>query len=371
MTTFIVRASDGDDAKDGLTFANAFATVQKLLDTVAAGDLGLIASDGVHTISTTILIDAQNGTFAAPIDIRGASSIGVDDGSIAVLDGADTLNAIFDDRNTGGAHLHFEGLQIKQATLFAFRWSNPQPGIRYTRCRIDNHGGEGIQIGAATVQITFIDCELDHNVTSGIRASTADDGQINIINCLIHNNGDHGIDCNHILTVQDSWIFANGNDGIHCISAPTFMSVTNCVIDNNGEDGIKVSSTNVITIIITNNIISNNTGWGVTLENTVIMGIRGNNLYFNNTLGDVSLDGTNEATFAAFETLAGSITGDPLFTSTTLGSEDYRIASDSPAFGVGFPGTLMESTSRTSPNFAHIGSNTPEVVAAGGGIIGG
>lgn len=371
MTTFIVRASGGSDANDGLTFANAFATVQKLFDVTDAGDLGLIASDAVHTITATILIDTKNGTFASPIEIRGASAVGVDDGSIAVLDGADTLNAIFDDRNTGGDHLHLEGIQIKQATLFAFRWSNAKPGVRYTRCRIDNNGAEGIQIGINTVQITFIDCEIDHNVTSGLKVASSDDGQINVINCLIHNNGDHGIDCNHILTVQNCWIFANGNDGIHCIGAPTFMSVTNCVIDNNGEDGIKVSSTNVITIIIVNNIISNNTGWGVTLENTAVMGLKGNNLYFSNTLGDVSLDGTNEATLAAFESLDGSITGDPLFVSTTLGSEDYRITDSSPAFLVGHPPTLMGSTSRTAANFAHIGSNTPEVASGGGGIIGG
>lgn len=373
MTTFFVRQSGGSDANDGLTFANGFATIQKLMDIVAAGDLGLVASDGVYLPAAIVLLDTQDGTFAAPIEIRGAGSVGEDDGSVATISGGGTLGAIFDDRATGGNFLHFEGLRITDTTSFGIRLSNPQPGIVFERCRIDGHGSEGFQISNIAAQVTLIDCELDNNGGSGIRSGASSTGQVSLINCLVHDNGASGIEINHVLTLQNCWVFANTLDGVRCIDDPIFMSITNCVIDNNGEDGVKSSSTNVIHMIITNNIVSNNVGWGVTLEGTSVNGVRGSNLYFNNTLGDVTFDGISEDTLAAFETISGSLTGDPLFIDTTLGSEDYRIEDTSPAFGVGQPTTLMGSTSQTSPNFAHIGSNTPEAVAGGGGgtIIGG
>ena len=374
MTTFFVRQSGGSDANDGLSFANGFATIQHLMDTLTAGDLGLVASDGVYLPAAFILLDINDGTFAAPILVRGAGSLGEDDGSVATISGGGTLGAIFDDRATGGNYTHFEGLRITNATSFGFRFANPQPGILFERCRIDNHGAEGVQIGQPAVQITFIDCELDSNGGSSIRSAIADVGEVSLINCLIHGNGTHGVEVNHVLTIQNCWIYNNTLDGVNCIGAPDFMSVTNTVIDNNGDDGIKASSTTLIHMLIVNNIISNNVGWGVSLEGTDVNGIRGSNLYFTNTLGDVTFDGIGAATLAAFETIGGSLVGDPLFVNTTLGSEDYRIGSGSPALEAGYPTTLMDSTPRSQPNFAHIGSDVPEAAgapAAGGGIIGG
>lgn len=373
MTTFFVRASGGSDANDGLSFANAFATIQKMADILTAGDLGLVASDGIHIPSAIVLLDINDGTFASPIQWRGAGSLGEDDGSIATISGNGVLGAVFDDRATGGNHSHFEGLRITNATSFGLRFSSIQPGILFERCRIDNHGAEGVQVGSSQTQITFVDCELDSNGRAGVRSSVSDVGQIILINCLIHGNSEHGVEINHILTVQNCWVYNNTLDGVNCIGTPNFMSITNTVIDNNGDDGVKTSSTVLLHAAITNNIISNNSGFGVSLEGTDVNGIRGSNLYFNNTLGNVTFDGIGAATLAAFEIISGSLTGDPLFVNTTLGSEDYRIASGSPAFAAGYPITLMDSTLRSQPNFAHIGSNVPEAVAvaAGGGIIGG
>lgn len=374
MTTFTVRASGGSDANDGLSFATAFATIQKMADTLTASDLGLVASDGVHIPSAIVLLDINNGTFASPIQWRGAGPLGEDDGSIATISGNGVLGAVFDDRATGGDHSHFEGLRVTNTTLFGFRFSTNRPGILFERCRIDSHGAEGVQVGSNQTQITFVDCELDSNGKAGVRASVANVGQVSLINCLIHNNGEHGVEISRTLTIQSCWIYNNALDGVNCIGTPVCISLTNTIIDNNGDDGVKVSSTTSLQAIITNNIISNNAGFGVSLEGTEVNGIRGSNLYFNNTLGNVTFDGVSAATLTAFETISGSLTGDPLFVNTTLGSEDYRIVSGSPAFGAGYPITLMDSTPRSQPNFAHIGSNVPEAVAvaaAGGGIIGG
>lgn len=374
MSTFFVRASGGSDANDGLSFANGFATIQKMADILTAGDLGLVASDGVHIPSAIVLLDINNGTFASPIQWRGAGPLGEDDGSIATISGNGAIGAVFDDRVTGGDHSHFEGLRITNATSFGFRFSTNRPGILFERCRIDNHGSEGVQVSSIQTQTIFIDCELDSNGKAGVRSAVPSVGQVSLINCLIHGNGEHGVEINRFLIIQNCWIYNNTLDGVNCIGTPSCMSITNTVIDNNGDDGIKVSSSTLLHTIMTNNIISNNAGFGVSLEGTEVNGVRGSNLYFNNTLGNVTFDGVSAATLAAFETISGSLTGDPLFVNTTLGSEDYRIVSGSPAFGAGYPTTLMDGTTRSQPNFAHIGSNVPEAVAvaaAGGGIIGG
>lgn len=373
MATYYVRASGGSDVADGLSFANAWATIQFMADTMVAGDTGLVCADGVHLPAATVNLDTNAGTFVNPISWRGASATGDDDGTVATISGDDSLIVIFDDGVANStSFVHFEGLRITGATVFNVRIDLTQRGLVFDRCRIDGSGAVGVNIATANADISFVNCEIDDNVTDGVGQSSVGRGVCFFANCSIHDNGGHGIELGHIIQVQYCWIFKNGGDGIRLQGSSSLMFITNNVIDDNTGDGISGIVTNDLArFVITNNIITNNGGWGITFDGNGFQGIRGSNVYFNNALGEVSFDGISEDTLVDFETIAGSVISDPLYNNTGDGTEDYRVDSDSPAFAVAYPQIFNEGG---VDNFATIGSNTPEAVGSGGGkpcIIGG
>lgn len=377
MTTFFVRASGGSDAADGLSFANAWATLQKMADTMLAGDLGLVASDGVHNVTTPVFFDTNIGTFGSPIRWRGAGPLGEDDGSVATIDGSGITpnGATF---KSGALNTMsftwFEGLRWTGGVIYNWHITTDQIGLQFKRCRFDNAVDWGIRTDANNPKCSFIDCEIDSNGDDGLAQTSNSLGFAYMQNCLIHDNVGHGLFWGHVISLHNCWIYKNGGDGVRCISSTPFLTLVNCVIDENTGDGVTWAATNDLArYVMFNNIISNNGGWGFTFDGNGFWGIYGSNLFFNNTLGDVTLDGVVEATLADFDVLPGSITGDPLYKNTTDGSEDYRVNTGSPALGAGYPQTLMESSTLGGyPNFPNMGSDVP-VAAAGGGarIIGG
>lgn len=75
MTTFYVRQSDGADADDGLTWANAKATLAGALSAAAAGDIIYVDKVTANTVATTTTHTIA-GTAANPIKIVSVNSTG-------------------------------------------------------------------------------------------------------------------------------------------------------------------------------------------------------------------------------------------------------------------------------------------------------
>ena len=71
-TTYFVRASGGSDNNDGLNADSAFATIQKAIDTYAAGDT-VVLSPGTHSVdvSTAALVPLADTQFRAAIPPMG------------------------------------------------------------------------------------------------------------------------------------------------------------------------------------------------------------------------------------------------------------------------------------------------------------
>jgi len=77
MTTFFVSDATGNDADDGLSEANAFLTIDKAMNTVAAGDKVFVKGDG--TYSEDAVIDTV-GTKTTPIVFEGYTTTTGDNG---------------------------------------------------------------------------------------------------------------------------------------------------------------------------------------------------------------------------------------------------------------------------------------------------
>ena len=377
MSTFFVRASGGNDINDGLSFANAWATLQKMADTMVAGDLGLVASDGVHAPTSTVDLDINAGTPSNPIEWRGAGPLGEDDGSIVTLNGA-SVSPVGAIMRTGvvpmvSSNVWFEGFRFTAGANRNWWVDNNQRGLQFKRCRFDNAVADGFLFNEPNGYVLFIDCEFDNNGGDGIGVQTGASGRIFLVNCLIHDNASHGIDRIISLTMDYCWVYKNGGAGINELLDNPDVQVTNCVFDGNTGDGCIISATtNTGLMMFFNNMITNNGGFGVTHEGNEMMGLIGNNLFFNNTEGEVSFDGIAEAAIADFNHFGTSVDADPLYKDTGDGTEDYRTDAAGPGFEAGYPLTLMDnSTLPGYPNFPHIGSFVPEGGIAAGRIIGG
>lgn len=110
MATYYVRSSGGNDTNDGLSFANAFATIQKAADTATAGDDVRICADGTHTQTATIDLDTNSGTGASPIVFTGANGTdGSDDGTVATVNRTSFGAAVFVGNGTV-SHIHFRNI---------------------------------------------------------------------------------------------------------------------------------------------------------------------------------------------------------------------------------------------------------------------
>lgn len=181
----------------------------------------------------------------------------------------------------------------------------------------------------------FVDCEFKNaNQTVAIGVRTASfRTSMQFLRCSIHNCGGDGFfadpsDSTPAISLIDCTIYNNGGDGINLstftdASAGGFVMIKECTIDGNTGDGIAITGgANDSNITIDGNSISNNGGYGINASATI-----GNNGVFvdyndifNNTSGSLNniTGGDND------------ITSDPLYTSTTPGSEDYTPQSGSP-----------------------------------------
>ncbi|MGB8251824.1 MAG: choice-of-anchor Q domain-containing protein, partial [Anaerolineaceae bacterium] len=144
---------------------------------------------------------------------------------------------------------------------------------------------------------------------------------------LLVSYGGTGFSCpvSNYLDVTNNFIAANGNDQllIYGISAsPACVNVTHNTIDN-GQYGIDLDNTFTVNII--NNIISNQTSYGIINASSVSTPVVDHNLYYNNSSGNsLGFTGTND------------LEGDPKYISQVIG--DYHIWCNSPARDAGNAG---------------------------------
>lgn len=228
--------TSGNDTNDGLTPANAVATFNKAqtLATAGAGDIIFAlttASGGVTTTTETINITKSS------LKIRGA---GYQFQLIPSTSGTPTVNIT-------GDSVEFEGFYVSTAT-----------------------GG------------------TDNGITV-----TGDNALIK--NVWVKNATKNGIDLSSSARTQieNSAMEDSGISGIRIGANTSRTKIQQCIISGSGENGASVVGTLVTDTMFENNLIFNNTGYGIDIGTGVVRtGVRLNHTFSGNTLGQTRDLGT-------------------------------------------------------------------------------
>lgn len=322
------------------TFANPW-TLQQAFDNAIAGDEVRVLNDGTYLPTTRIDIDTNRGTSAtATINYYGRKS---DDTAyeMATISGASIVGtALINFGFSSGAtnsFLRFHDLRFTASPsgqdLFASSGSFYMRNNAFVRCRFDNAGRYGFSGGFTNF---FNRCVFDANSNLHLY-STANSF---FVGCFFRGSA-------RIFSAASSifcyCVFTGSGDFYS--NAPT--AIINCTFDGKGSIARIIQSTGEQTFYV-NNIIANYTS-------TAIYGGTGNlpklsgNLFYNN--------GTN-TNLSPIED--NSVTGDPVWTNTTTGSEDYSLQPTSAAIGAAQPGAIPHPTTSGNVGYATMGALIPQ-----------
>lgn len=226
---FYWNPTTGSDTNDGISPANAVATFSKAqsLATAGAGDIVFAlatASGGVTTTSEKINITK------AGLKVRGA---GYAFQMVPVTSGQATVAIT-------GDSIEFEGFYVKSAA-----------------------GGSDNGITVTGDNVLIKDCWVNSVTGNGIEISSSARTQIDT--CAI----------------EDS-----DGTGIKIGNSTTNLKVRQSIISGNRADGADLAGTGLTDNIFENNLIFNNTGYGVDVGSGVTRtGVRLNHTFSGNTLG--------------------------------------------------------------------------------------
>ncbi len=328
MATYYVRPTNGSDVAAGTSFAAAFKTFQKALDTAAsASDVIRLCPEAVETTAVTVDFDTNAGGATTPIIIEpGNTTDGGRDmslnytiqasGAIAAGvirpngtgDNYKIYNLIVDANANADYALHCSVTTAAGWNLF---------GCRFTNAVIDNIFIKG---GSNITPWLFAACETDLAGGAGIRHQAANSGVFHWIGGSLHDNGTHGW---HLLEQESvmigALVYDNVGDGVFAsTNSGRFFAVNNTVYGNGG-DGFDLPGGGGHHTVMHNSFVGNG-GYGMKIGSD----------YFR----FADYNHTDNNTSGGYDTEWGdnNITGDPKFTSVTDGSEDFSLQSDSPLF---------------------------------------
>jgi hypothetical protein len=175
MTTYWVDDDTGLDADDGLSEADAFKTIQKALDTVAAGDLVNVKNTNFYDENLTVITSAAVGTkvvlegYATTPGDGGRVTI-QPSGGVDVVDPAATQLYLW-------SYFTFDGVNVS-AGCFESTSSNFHA---FFECVFENAGNRAVNVND---NYLFIRCVF-RNCTGGVLT----DLDAMFFGCVFHGNG--------------------------------------------------------------------------------------------------------------------------------------------------------------------------------------
>lgn len=321
MATYYVSAASGSDADSGLTEALAWLTIDKAMNTVAAGGHVYIKNDGNYNEVATV---DTVGTLAAPIVFEGYSSVTGDNG-VATIDAQNTRANCIADSLAGTTVLHyvFKNLRFTDSTSHGVNLANR---VHFYRCKFDSCNGNGANLGNAW----FIQCEFSNNITGSQNINT---GTVHFfVGCRIYRNTTEGckLSTGHIILFCCEF-FSTGSSSVTSGSATSAL-VINCTFDGDSKDSTEnyQATTNQVPTLILNNILYDAIAG---LTNQVAQGVQNYPSFFN-------LVNANTTAYTNASTLEGEITDAPSFNDEA--ANDYRPGRVSPLRGAGFDANQIE-----------------------------
>ena len=303
-TTYYVDPSGSDDA-NGLLWEDAFATIQKGVDTAVNGDT----------------VDVNVGTYYETVDFNGVACTVT---SINPYD-SDVVDATIIDANGGSYGVHFHNYEDANSILTGFTIQNANFGIyclpaspTITYCNMKNNESGGIACCFSNSIVEYCIIESTSNVGMWIQGNVGVPYNTTIRYNIIRDSNNDGMYIRgQSATVKNNWIYDNGRFGA-------------IIWDSNST-------------VLRNNTIVGNTAAGVYVVGTepnisnCILWDNGDDLYgfgdlYNCTATYSCIEDCNDANGI------GNICGDandPMFVDPN--NDDYHLDPNSPCFNAGDP----------------------------------
>jgi len=325
VSTYYISAASGSDVNSGLSEALAWATVDKGMNTVAAGDKVWVKGDGDYAELATI---DTVGTVTSPIVFEGYTTT-PGDGGRATITGSDArANCVVDSTAaTTPLYYVFKNFRFTAATGTGFLTDGHR--ITFKNCKFDTNGLRGLHGRTLSCEA----CEFTSNTSDGCWAEDSGATIVSaiFIACKFYSNGARGLLAQSINAAVYGCIFFS-NATSNCTiggNDDKLVSVINCTFDGDAKDsdtGIIVGSTGSIFAFVNLVLYDCTTGLDATPGNMGELVISRNNLVNANTTAYVSA-----ATFT------GEVTSAPQFTNEVAGA-DYTPAAGSPLINAGLNG---------------------------------
>ena len=344
MATYFVDTAVGDDGNDGLSegAGNAWATITKAMDTVAAGDIVNVKNTGTYfETATTVTV----GTIAAPIRFSGYTSTVGDGGKPTISGGSTRANCIA--THTLAMNYIFENFTLISATGHGL--GGDDRNITCRNMTFSLNGDAGSNTG---INCLYESCIFASNSVEGVEG---DDSCV-YAGCQFNSNGSHGLvgDACGVFFCQ---FRSNASTNFVALgSDQDVTAIVNCTFDGDEKDSgwgifILTSSSLLTPFVCINNIIYDCT-----------TGVDVNRDYGRAKISLNNLVNNNTDNYDNFETLSGEVTGAPQFTDEAGG--DYSLAAGSPAEDAGFD---LDSTGMDMGTF-QIAADYPAVADVEDGV---
>lgn len=342
MATYYVDGAVGNDANAGTSegAGNAWATIDKAMNTVAAGDKVWVKASATYSEMATM---DTAGAAGSPITFEGYTSTVGDNGRVTV-DGTGRNNGFVSALGGVSAYYVFRNFIVQNCDVTGFAMGTATDYVTFINCRANNNGGWGFQIDNSGLWML---CDVYSNTSGGIDG----DSSCHAYACRSHSNSGVGIFFNAGSPVIWNCLVYNNaaNDGIK--AGANAAIIIACTLDgeNTGDEGVLFGASGSRYVII-NNIIYD---WATGLSAGTDIGEEA--VVFNN------LFNSNTADVSNLTTGDNVVTSAPGFTDE--GSDDYTLASGSAAKAAGADAALAS----LGTSYTDIGALQREEPAGGGG----
>lgn len=339
MAIYYVDPSGGSNGNPGSSFGLAWATTQHALDNATASDEVRLCKTATESISAKIDADTNAGGIVAPITFVSYNSTGTAQEDGYIIQASASITAVIDfaaasdytkwvgvvfDANANATHCLYNNVDGSDTHTFS-------------SCRFTNGTGDNINVrGNAVPGWSFFNCETDLSGGYGIDHSAGGRGTVFWRGGSIHDNASGGWNVlEGSCELHGANVYDNGGasgPGVELTSSSTGFKCSHCVFYGNGGNGITgYFATNRYVHEIHSCAFVGNGGYGYdfNVSDTDVAFFMDYNLFYGNSSDD------SDQTLPGLNNVTGS---DPLFTSTTDGSEDFTPQTGSPLIGAALDG---------------------------------
>jgi hypothetical protein len=321
MATYYVRPTNGNNGNAGTSFAQAWqTTAYALSQATSSGDVIYLCAEATETTASEIGT-VSGGAVAAYIEIYGRDGVdGTTDAEYTIQASA-AITSILDAQN-GDDYIRFANITFdanSQATYaFDVDTASAEDRWAFVNCKFINAVSHGVNDESANR--AFVNCEFYGNGGDGYYDGGTSNARF--YGCSFHDNGSDGAYINsQKVPIVNCEFYDNGANGLSMSAGSDQSFVLGCTFHGNTNDGVNLASA-CYSIMFHNCTSVSNGAYGWDISGSEYHSFSHCHAYGNTT---AAIDVNGGVLYGV-----DNVSGDPLFTSVTDGSEDYRPTNSSP-----------------------------------------